>query len=344
MRVVDLRSDFLSRPSAAMLQAMEQAGKQASHFGLREDTRQIELEKRVAQILDTEDALLVPTCTMANEIALMLLAKPGEIVATQAEAHIITSEAAAPAALGGLLVTQVPGDRVMPPVEAWEAMARQCGDELKPRVSVFALENTHNRSGGGMMTPEYFSQVCAVAKAHGVRVHLDGSRLFNAAIAQSCKPHELTRGCDTVAISLNKGLGAPLGAVLAGSHDLISRALLLRQRLGGGIRPTGMISAAGLLALEDWSHLADDHRRAKMLAETLQNVSGIVVDAEAVRSNIVLAAFDDGSLPPDAFCTRLAARGVLALPVGASSIRLVTYQGIDDEAVEFAAAGIAACL
>jgi threonine aldolase len=342
VQVIDLRSDFLSRPTLEMRRAMERAAIEPAQFGLREDPRQIALEKRVAELLGMEDAVLLPTCTMANEIALMLLAQPGELVVTQQEAHVLTSEAGAPAALGGLSVLAIPDYR--PQIAAWDVMARQPPDELKQRVALFVLENTHNRSGGAVLSPTYTQEVCSVAHKNGVRVHIDGARLFNSAVSQSCEPAALVEGCDTIAISLNKGLGAPLGAALAGSHSLIKRALVLRQRLGGGIRPTGILAAAALVALENWSHLAEDHRRARRLAERLAQAPGLIVSESGVSTNIVVVTIGSSSPSPAAFCAMLGERGVLALPFGPMCIRLVIYRDIDDAAIERAADIILTCL
>ncbi|MCK6454710.1 MAG: aminotransferase class I/II-fold pyridoxal phosphate-dependent enzyme [Alphaproteobacteria bacterium] len=343
MTVVDLRSDLLSRPTPEMIEAMAAAAREPALFGLREDPRQQALECRLAELLGQEDALLFPTCTMANEVALMLLARPGEVVTAQSGAHITTSEAGAPAALGGVTVETVPGEAVMPPVAAWEALARRAADELKPRVAAFSLENTHNRGGGAPVTAAYTAEVVAVARRYGVGVHLDGARLFNAAVALSAEPAALARGCDTVAVSLNKALGAVAGAALAGSRVLIGRAQVLRQRLGGGIRPTGMIAASGLAALDGWrQRLAEDHARARRLAALLAPLGGISVPVPA--TNIVVAAIDVGGPAAEALCDRLAAKGVRALPFGPGRVRLTVYHGIDDAAVERAAAAFASCL
>ncbi len=337
MDVIDLRSDFLTRPTPAMRDAMNAVSREPGQFGLRENPRQQALERRIAEMLGTEDALLFPTCTMANEVALMLLARPGDVVAAQPDVHIITSEAGAPAVLGGLSVVAVAQDPPMPPLSAWEAMARQTSDELKPRVVAFALENTHNRSGGTVLPLAYTRDVVAIAKAAGIAVHLDGARLFNAAVALGVEPKALCESCDTVAISLNKALGAPIGAALASSRAQIVRALVHRQRLGGGIRPTGLIAAAALVGLEDWRSLADDHRRARRLAE-LVAVRGLVVDPEVVETNIVAVGLARGGPTPEVFCERLARSGVLALPFGPARVRLVTYRDIGDAEIERAAA------
>jgi threonine aldolase len=342
MTVVDLRSDFLTRPTPAMVDAMAAAAREPAQFGLREDPRQQALERRLAGLLGLEDSLLFPTCTMANEVGLMLHGRPGDVVATQIDSHIVTSEAGAPAALGGLSVEVVPGDPVMPALEAWEAIARRASDALKPKVAVFELENTHNRGGGAPLDASYMAGVVGIAARYGIRVHVDGARLFNAAVALSAEPAALVRGCDTVAVSLNKGLGAVVGGALAGSRAQIERALVLRQRLGGGIRPTGIIAAAGLVAVETWPSLTEDHRRARILAQALTGMRGI--DVRPPATNIVIVAVQPGGPDAAVLCDRLAARGILALPFGDRRIRLVVYRDIDDAAIERAAAAFPSCL
>jgi len=333
--VIDLRSDLLTRPTEAVRAAMDEAASGRTYFGLREDPRQQALERRVAALLGCEDALLFPTCSMANEVALMLLARPGETVVTQPHTHIVTSEAGAPAALGGLLVEPVPGEGAMPDLAGWQAAAERGHDALKPRVAVFALENTHNRAGGVAVTPAYQDEVLALARRAGIATHLDGARVFNAAVALGVAPDALTAGFDTVAVSLNKAIGAPVGAALGGSVAAIEAALRLRQRLGGGIRPTGIWAAGALAALGDLSHLAEDHRRASLLATDLAGIVGLSVRAE---TNIVVARLASGR--PETFCAVLAQHDVLALPFGADAVRFVLYRDIDDESVARAARAI----
>ncbi|MEJ7667136.1 MAG: GntG family PLP-dependent aldolase [Casimicrobiaceae bacterium] len=326
--IVDLRSDFLTRPTAAMNAAMFRAAGRPAAFGLREDPDQQALEREVALLLGMEDALLFPTCSMANEVALMLLASPGDMILAQPDVHILTSEGGAAAALGGLQIVAVPGASPCPPVEAWEALARQQHDELHPRAVAVALENTHNRAGGMAWPVGYGRTVLAVAARYELRAHLDGARLFNAAVALGTSAAELCAGFDTVAVNFNKGLGAPVGAALAGSAASILRALRLRQRFGGGMRPTGIIAAAAREALADFSHLADDHRRARVLASALANIPGIRVDPAQVVTNIVVLNIDPTA---EEACTALEREGVRVLPFGERRLRLVTYRNIGDE-------------
>ena len=336
---VDLRSDLLSRPSADAIDAMARAAAGSGAFGLREDTCQAELERRVASLLGMEDALLFPTCTMANETALLLLGRPGEVVITQEASHVVTSEGGAPAALAGLMPISL-GGGATPALAAW-VDAIESGDESKPRTGVVVVENTHNRSGGLPLPPDYTGAITDAARRAGVRSHLDGARLFNVAVALDVAPADVAAGFDTVAISLNKGLGAPLGAMLAGRRDTIRRALAIRHRLGGGIRPSGVVAAPALAMLERWPEVAEDHRRARRLAEYLGGIPGFA--GERPATNIVLLRPGAGRSPASV-CEALARAGVLALPFGADRVRFVTYRGLSDDDIDAAAEAIRAAL
>jgi threonine aldolase len=335
--VIDLRSDLLSKPSEAAIEAISAAARRIGAFGLREDSSQRELEARIAALLGTEDALLVPTCSMANEVALLLLGSPGDVLLTQEFAHVITSEAGAPAAFAGLVAKVAPGGPTPEP-ESWLELFDD-GDELKPRTGVLVLENTHNRSGGTPLSADYTRKIVERAKEAGIRCHLDGARLFNAAVALGSKPVDLTRNFDTVAVSLNKGLGAPLGAVLAGSAELVRRAVTVRQRLGGGIRPTAVVAAPALAMLDSWPEVAEDHRRARLIASELAELRGFKVHPPA--TNIVLiTASADARFSPAHACQTLEQHGVRALPFGTQAIRLVTYRGLSDDDCRAAAEAI----
>jgi threonine aldolase len=222
----------------------------------------------------------------------------------------------------------VPGDVAHPPLDAWRALAAAPTDELKPRTSTLVLENTHNRAGGTPLDAAYVEAVLAIARSAGLRTHLDGSRVFNAAVALGVEPSRLCRGFDTVAISLNKGLGAPIGGMLAGTTETIARALVVRQRLGGGVRPTGILAAAALEAMRDWSHLAADHARARMLAAALATLPGASVQEPATY--IVLVVVHERGPDAAAVCRQLDVAGVKALPFGTHRIRLVTYRDVSD--------------
>ena len=332
MTPVDLRSDFLARPTDAMLAAAE-AARDSRHFGLREDPWQRRLEARIAELTGHEDALVFPTCTMANTTALMLHAAPGSRVVTQADAHVLLSEAGAGAALGGLTLRPIGECGAMPPLEAWRRALGEAGDAQRPPVRTCVLENTHNRTGGTPLPADYVESVIAIAKSAGVKAHLDGARLFDAAQALGTSTAALAGGFDTVSVSLNKGFGAPLAAALAGDAATIVAALPLRQRLGGGLRPTGPSAAATLTGLEDFSHFATVHALAARLAVGLREVPRLLIEEMTVRTSMVIAHV---SAPLDAAsaCERFAEHGLLALPFDATRIRFVVYRGIVADDIE----------
>ena len=326
VETIDLRSDFLTRPTAAML-AASAAAENSRQFGLREDPWQRRLEARIAELVGMEDALVFPTCTMANTTAMMLGATPGSRVVTQEDAHVLISEAGAGAALGGLVMTSVGVPGALPPLDAWDRAFGDGGDTQRPPVRLCVLENTHNRSGGVPLPRNEVAAVVALARTRNVGLHLDGSRLFDAACALDTSAAEFVAGFDTVSISLNKGFGAPIAAALAGSAAAIEAALVIRQRLGGGIRPTGPAAAATLVGLDDFAHFTEVHALARQLTKDLSAQAGLAVEAMPLRTNMVIVL----AQPPHnahGLCERLAARGLLALPFDAQRIRLVVYRGV----------------
>jgi len=331
--MIDLRSDFLARRTPAMLEAAARA-EGSFHFGLREDPHQIELERRLAKILAQDDALVFPTCTMANTTAVMLLAPRGTRVATHGEAHIMSSEAGAASALAGVALIPLAGDPALPELSSWQQATGSPHDPQRPPTSLFVLENTHNRAGGTPLPISYVREVLAIARSHAVRAHLDGSRIFNAATALGVPVSELCKGFDAVAVSLNKGFGAPIGAALAGSKELIDAALAVRQRLGGGIRPTGPAAAATLAALDDAAPFANAHALAASLACGLASIDGLRIDSAKVRTNIVVVDIEPEGLSSVALGDRLAARGLLVLPFGDKRLRFMTYRGVSESDID----------
>lgn len=338
--MVDLRSDFLSRPSEAMIEAMNQAARSASAFGLREDPYVRRLETRVAAELGKQEALYCPTCTQANQIAIHLHCRPGDVVAAEADSHVFTSEAGAYAALSGTVAMRIPGQHGVMNSEAL-ARALAPGDSLGVGVGLVVMENTHVRSGGCVVPVACMAVQRSIAADAGVPVHLDGARLPNAAIAQAMPLATLAACADSVSLSLNKGLGAPLGAVLAGASDFIGEAERVRQRLGGGWRPAGIPAAAAIVALDDWqSRITRDHRRARRLAQTLAELPGLVVDLEQVQSNLILAALD--GMNAAELTDALAAHDVLVLAYLEFKVRLAIHANIDDGDVDRVAAAFRA--
>ncbi|MDP6568093.1 MAG: GntG family PLP-dependent aldolase [Alphaproteobacteria bacterium] len=339
--MIDLRSDFVARPTPEMVAAMARAAELPGGFGPREDATVARLERLAADTLGLADALFCPTCTMANQIAIHLRCRPGEAFVTEAEAHVVTSESAAPAALSGAMPKLVPAKGGALAIAAVEA-ALTGADAQRARVGLVVMENTHVRSGGTVLGLEHMAAIAELARVAGVPVHLDGARLFNAACALGVAAAELAACADSVACNLNKGLGAPLGAILAGPADFIAEAVRIRQMFGGGWRPAGIPAAAGIVALESMvDRLADDHARARALADGLAALDGIDIDPETVESNIVLAR--PRGLTPDALAEALAGEGILALPFG-PFLRLVSHHEIDDDAVEETLAAFRAVL
>ena len=281
----DLRSDYISRPTEAMVEAMVAASSETPGIGFREDPVVSRLEALCADLLGKEDALFCPTCTLCNQIAVNAFCRPGDILLTPSKAHVLTSEGGAAAALSGAQAETVETERgAMLPAALAAALAPEPGGG-RPRVGLVLVENTHLRAGGCAVSAENMGTVAELAAAHGVPVHLDGARLFNAAAFLGVEVADLTRDADTVALSLNKGLSAPVGAVLAGAADLIAEAVDIRQRFGGGWRPAGIPAAAGIVALEQMTGcMAADNENARLLARGLAGIragTGIGVESRA---------------------------------------------------------------
>jgi len=318
-----------------MVEAMTAAAREPQGFGLREDPHVQRLEMEVAELLGMEDALFCPTCTQANQIAINVHCTAGQRVIAESTSHILTSEAGAPAALSGVTVVPLVGtDGRFDPERLSEAFGPT--DALRSTVGLVWLENTHVRTGGRVLSKAYTNEVSQRVGVHGVPVHIDGARLTNAAVAQAAALSDLAAGADSVSLSLNKGLGAPLGAILAGRGDFVAAAEVVRQRWGGGWRPAGVVAAAALAAFDDWaSRLEQDHARARALAEQLARLPRVVLDPIAVETNLVLLEVE--GMTAAEIVDGLADRNVLALAVSAREVRLALYHDIDDESVEAAA-------
>ena len=331
---IDLRSDFLAHPTDRMLDAYQAAARSGS-YGLREDPRQRELEAKLAGLLGCEDALIFPTCTMANEAALLLHATPGDTVVTQESVHVLTSEAGGAAALAGVILRCVPGQSAEAPIAQWLESARPAAGAAQSNPSLCWIENTHTRFGGAALSPAYCRELVTALRAqYGVKLHLDGARLLYAAAALDTTPAALSAPFDTVSISLNKGLGSPIAAALAGPRAAISRVERIRQRLGGGIRPVAAGAAATLVALEDFSHLRHDLRRAKHFAARLSGCAKLDFATWPVASNLVLFGLKSASPAASEIVARCASRGLLIASPSPGRLRAVFYRGITDEDVE----------
>jgi threonine aldolase len=341
--MIDLRSDTVTRPTPEMRRAMAEAEVGDDVYG--EDPTVNRLEERAAEITGKEAALFVPSGTMGNTIAIKCLTRHGQEVICDSRGHLLNYELSMTAWFAGCLIRPVDTpDGIL----TWERIApaiRPLGPHAAD-TGCIELENTHNMAGGTVYPPEVLRDVCARAHALGLRVHLDGARIFNAAVACGTSVRELCEPADTVMFCLSKALGAPVGSILAGPRDLIAQARLYRKRLGGGMRQAGVLAAAGLVALEQTPpKLAEDHANARLLAEGLANLRGVRVEPAVPATNIVIFDIAGTGLPAAELSRRLKQRGVLINPISPTALRAVTHYDVSRadcvRALEAIAAGLA---
>jgi len=331
--VIDLRSDTQTKPSRAMRDAM--AAAEVGDEQEREDPTVLELERRGAELLGQEEAVYLPSATMGNQIALAVLGERGTELVVEETAHIMVHELGGAAMHSGLQTRGLPGLRGRLTPEQLRATMRADGTFHTPRTSVLALENPHNTHGGTVWPLDELRALVETARGFGVRVHLDGARLMNASVASGVPASEIGGMFDTVTLCLSKGLGCPMGALIAGSHELMHRARFEKHRFGGALRQAGIVAAAGIYALDNnVERLADDHARARRLAEGWA-AAGLPVDLELVQTNFVqIDVSAAGHSQRDAI-DRIAAEGVrVSRTMKAGVIRAVTHLDIDDDAVE----------
>jgi threonine aldolase len=336
---IDLRSDTVTKPTDAMLRAMYEAEAGDDVYG--EDPTVNRLERVAAEILGKEDALFVTSGTQGNQVAVLTHCVNGDEVILEADSHLFYYEGGAMAALAGVQTRTIAGDRgALPPQEVAKAIR---GVNIHfPRTRLICMENTHNRAGGAVVRPEQMKSVYEVANRNNVPVHLDGARLFNAAVALGCEVTGLTRYTDSVQVCLSKGLSAPVGSVLAGSRAFIQEARWWRKKLGGGMRQVGYMAAPGILALTEMtSRLAEDHQRAHDLAVGLQKLS---LHVEPVETNIVLVHTDKAGLSAEQFLAKLAEKGVLAVDFDETVVRFTTHRHISDQDIQNTLAAVEAIL
>jgi threonine aldolase len=331
--VIDLRSDTVTQPTEGMRAAI--AAAVVGDEQRREDPTVVELERRVAELLGHEDAVFVPTATMANQIALKLLSRPGDVLLAERHAHVVVYEYGGPAVHAGLMVVGLRGTAGrLTPAQVREAVPARTKD-ADQAPTLLSLENTHNNSGGRVWPLDELGEVASTARELGLAVHLDGARLLNAAAALGCAPGAIAAHADTVTLCLSKGLGCPLGALLAGSAPLVERARREKHLFGGAMRQVGIVAAAGVYALEHHvERLSDDHARARRLAEGLAE-AGLPVELEQVETNFV--QLDVGRLGLDRAdaLALLRDHGVgLSATIHPTVIRAVTHLGIGDDDVE----------
>lgn len=325
MKAIDLRSDTVTRPTAEMRRAMAEAEVGDDVFG--EDPTINRLQERAAGMLGYEAALFVPSGVMGNEIAIRLLTRPGQEVLADDRSHVVQYELAGMAALSGVMPrTVATRDGILAPADILSA--------LKPKVyyrsdvGLVVLENTHNLAGGTLYDAAQTRAAVAACRDAGLAVHIDGARIWNAAVALGVPPRELAAGADTVMVTLSKGLCAPAGSLLLASRERIEDARRVRKQLGGGMRQVGVLAAAGLVALESMiPRLAEDHANARVLGEALARCPGARVAPP--RTNIVVAVLERPSAPD--LVAALARRGILATAMDAATLRFVTHRDVTAE-------------
>lgn len=337
--MINLRSDTVSQPTQAMRTAMAEAEVGDDYY--REDPTVIALEEKAADLFGKEAAMLVFSATMSNVVSVLSHTRRGESIVLEALSHIYNNEAGFLSAFGGLTPRTVQGHRGrMTPEQIEAAIFPEA--VLHPQTSLLCLENTHNHAGGTCLSIDQTSALVEVARTHGLKVHLDGARIFNSAVAQGLSVKELTAQADSVTVCLTKGLGAPVGAICLGSEAFIAQARRWRQAAGGGMRQAGVIAAAGIVALDTMvDRLADDHANAKLLATRLAE-AGLELDCppDETETNIMFATIPDELMDADEFVEGWAREGVSVNPPKDRRIRLITHHNISTEDIE--AAGEAA--
>lgn len=329
-QIIDLRSDTVTKPTPAMRAAMAAAEVGDDVYG--EDPTVNQLEARAAKIFQREAAIFVPTGTMGNQIAIRLHTEPGQEVICESRCHIVEWEMAMISAYAGCMPRTLAGHRG---ILTWSQIQAALSPHRYDRAQtgLIALENTHNMAGGSVTPVAVLEEIWAGAKEAGLPTHLDGARIFNAAVALGVPVTALTRGFDTVMFCLSKGLGAPVGSMLVGSRRHIGRARIFRKALGGGMRQAGILAAAGLVAMESMTaRLVEDHVNARLLAKALAEMPGVSLDPATVETNIVL--FRLTARPAADVVAALKQRGVLASAFGPDAIRLVTHCDVGREQCE----------
>jgi threonine aldolase len=334
MAVVDLRSDTVTRPTEEMRKAMYEA--EVGDDVLGDDPTVQKLEETASERLGKDAAMYVPSGTMGNSIAIKTWTNPGDEVILDELAHIYNFESAHTAMVSGVQIRTLPNvDGHIRPSDV-RAAIRPKNLHL-PNTNLICLENTNNNASGKVMPLEVMQEIRAIADEHGLRIHLDGARIFNASIASGTPVDEIAALADSVMFCLSKGLCAPVGSMLVGPADFIERARKVRKILGGGMRQVGVLAAPGIIALTKMTErLADDHARAKKLAQAISGLPGIVLNAERIETNIIIFSLEHPKLGILELLDELHQHDVWALPRGGDDIRLVTHHDVDDVGIDHA--------
>jgi threonine aldolase len=332
--MIDLRSDTVTKPTPAMRAAMAEAEVGDDVYG--EDPTVNRLQQRAAEIFEKEAALFVPSGSMGNQIAVKVHTKPGDEVIIENRGHVYQHEMAAASVISGVMVRPArsedrSGHLTWAEIESGLSVGKGYDNS---RTGLICLENSHNMAGGTVMTAAHCAELCDNAHGLGIPVHIDGARIFNAAVALNTSVADLTNNCDSVQFCLSKGLGAPVGSVLVGSRDFIEEARVWRKRLGGGMRQAGILAAAGLIALEESpKRLHEDHANGRRLADSLADIRGIAINPENIVTNIVIFDIAATGRGPHELCERLKEAGVLAFGWD-SVVRMVTHRDVSSEDID----------
>ena len=335
MKIIDLRSDTVTKPTQAMRQAMMEAHVGDDVFG--EDPTVNKLQHKIAEMFGMEAALFVPSGVMGNQVCIKAHTQPGDEIIMEQDSHIVVYETAAPAVLSGVLVKTIPGDKGIITVDQIKRALRPRAYYL-PKSKLICLENTHGRAGGTIFPLEEMRRIRELALSENIRMHLDGARLWNASVATGVTLQEFARCFDSVSVCLSKGLGAPVGSVILGPGEFIERARTFRKMFGGGMRQAGFLAAAGIYALDHHiERLTEDHEKAKYFAQRLGDLKPFRVDPGSVQTNMVFADIIDDGMTQGGVLRQLQDRGVLLTPERYNSIRAVMHLDVSSEDVQEAA-------
>ena len=329
--VADFRSDTLTKPSPAMRAAMASAEVGDDVFG--EDPTVARLEADTAALLGKESAVFVPSGTMANQIAVHVHCRSGDELICEERSHVFFYEGGSAARLSGTQIRTVSAQDGFPTPQQVLDACRPLGNDHYPRTRLLVIENSHNMAGGRILHPVRMAELAAAASQKQIKLHVDGARLLNAAVALGSPPSALVAGADSVSLCLSKGLGAPVGSLLAGSAEFVKEARRARKAFGGGMRQVGVLAAAGLIALHEGpALLATDHRRAKRLAEHCVGLPGLAIDPRLVETNIVIVQVPKRD--PSELVRALAEQNVKSLVVGKDKVRFVLHRDLTDAHIE----------
>ena len=332
-RYIDLRSDTVNKPTEAMYAAMARA--ELGDDGWRDDPTVLELERVSAAMLGKEAALFLPSGTMANLVAFMSHRGVGGEILGETRSHFATTEMGGVASVAGLSFRPIPGRRGAMDIDALSAAIRPELSARALRTALICVENTHTAESGAVLSLAHMAEVKTLAASAGIPVYLDGARIFNAAVVLGVEVREIAQHADSVSISLYKSLGAPAGSVLAGSPDLIQRALMFRKMLGGAMRQVGLLAACGLVALREMiDRLADDHASAKRIAVALNEMDDRLIDAADVETNLLTVDVRHTGWTAEYCAAQLKEHGVLVAALPPWQLRLITHMDIDAAAVD----------